>query len=227
MMSTRWLGFTVFARGGGLRGSRFARFAAEFMGVEAVHRALALQSLRGFGNDRAFMRLGQREQTPGLPITGEGGFYEFAEVNARTPDDPDRQHPHRLLATVSGGGAGARGARASMVSPPRPSARGELGAPRGDPPTAPGLGGARRIQDDRAGGDEMEGQERTQHGDEVLVGDAGQGSGVEPEVDEGTSTSGTPGSSGGEEVGGALAADDETGAGISSRDADREEAEPG
>ncbi len=110
------LATTVFARGGGLRGSRFARFAAEFMGVEAVHRALALQSLRGFGNDRVFMRFAQREQAPGLPSTGQpgfyviteavaqlqaagfgfgaqgatpGAFYEFAEVSARTPDDPD------------------------------------------------------------------------------------------------------------------------------------------
>ena len=36
---------TVFARAGGSTGSKFARYAAEFMGVEAVHRALALQSL--------------------------------------------------------------------------------------------------------------------------------------------------------------------------------------
>jgi hypothetical protein len=110
------LGLTVFARGGGLRGSRFARFAAEFMGVEAVHRAVALQSLRGFGNDRAFMRFAQREDTPGLPTTGQpgfyritqavevlqaagfgfgqqgatpGNFYEFGEVSQRTPDFPE------------------------------------------------------------------------------------------------------------------------------------------
>jgi hypothetical protein len=110
------LGLTVFARGGGLRGSRFARFAAEFMGVEAVHRAAALQSLRGFGNDRAFMRFAQREETPGLPTTGQpgfyritqavevlqsagfgfgqqgatpGAFYEFGDVSRRTPDFPE------------------------------------------------------------------------------------------------------------------------------------------
>ncbi len=110
------IGLTVFARGGGLRGSRFARFAAEFMGVEAVHRALALQSLGRLGNDRAFMKFAQREEAPGLPLTGQpgfyritdavtilesrgigfgsqgatpGAFYEFAEVSARTPDDPD------------------------------------------------------------------------------------------------------------------------------------------
>ena len=43
---------TVFARAGGVSGSKFARYAAEFMGVEAVHRALALQSLGRLGNDR-------------------------------------------------------------------------------------------------------------------------------------------------------------------------------
>jgi hypothetical protein len=34
-----------------------AAYAAEFMGVEAVHRALARQSLGLLGNDRAFMKL--------------------------------------------------------------------------------------------------------------------------------------------------------------------------
>ncbi|MBW3652883.1 MAG: ferritin-like domain-containing protein [Actinobacteria bacterium] len=71
---------TVFARAGGLRGSRFARFAAEFMGVEAVHRALALQSLGRLGNDRAFMKFGQKEQVPGLPTTGQGGFYKITDA---------------------------------------------------------------------------------------------------------------------------------------------------
>lgn len=71
---------TVFARAGGLRGSRFARFAAEFMGVEAVHRALALQSLGRLGNDRAFMKFGQREAVPGLPTTGQPGFYKITDA---------------------------------------------------------------------------------------------------------------------------------------------------
>ncbi|MDQ3850785.1 MAG: hypothetical protein M3296_09265 [Actinomycetota bacterium] len=74
------LGLTVFARGGGLRGSRFARFAAEFMGAEAVHRALALQSLGRLGNDRAFMRFAQREPVGGLPTTGQPGFYKITEA---------------------------------------------------------------------------------------------------------------------------------------------------
>ncbi|MBW3606858.1 MAG: ferritin-like domain-containing protein [Actinobacteria bacterium] len=71
---------TVFARAGGLRGSRFSRFAAEFMGVEAVHRALALQSLGRLGNDRAFMKFGQREPVAGLPTTGQPGFYKITDA---------------------------------------------------------------------------------------------------------------------------------------------------
>jgi hypothetical protein len=74
------LGLTVFARGGGLKGSRFARYLAEFMGAEAVHRALALQSLGRLGNDRVFMRFAQREDTPGLPSTGQPGFYKITEA---------------------------------------------------------------------------------------------------------------------------------------------------
>ena len=74
------LGLTVFARGGGLKGSRFARYLAEFMGAEAVHRALALQSLGRLGNDRAFMRFAQREETPGLPSTGQPGFYKITDA---------------------------------------------------------------------------------------------------------------------------------------------------
>jgi hypothetical protein len=74
------LGITVFARTGagvGSKGSQFARYLAEFMGTEAVHRALALQSLGRLGNDRAFMRFGQKEEAPGLPSTGQPGFYEI------------------------------------------------------------------------------------------------------------------------------------------------------
>ena len=103
-------------------GSQFARYLAEFMGAEAVHRALALQSLGKLGNDRAFMRFGQREETPGLPTTGKpgfyriatavdaapggrlrirrggprpGAFYEFDEVSKRTPD-PSGVHTRSL-----------------------------------------------------------------------------------------------------------------------------------
>ncbi len=71
---------TVFARAGGLSGSRFARYAAEFMGAEAVHRALALQALGRLGNDRVFMRFGQREAVSGLPSTGQPGFYRITQA---------------------------------------------------------------------------------------------------------------------------------------------------
>ncbi len=71
---------TVFARAGGLGGSRFARYAAEFMGVEAVHRALALQSLGRLGNDRAFMKFGQKEAVAGLPTSGQAGFYKITDA---------------------------------------------------------------------------------------------------------------------------------------------------
>ncbi len=74
------LGVTVFAREGTSKGSKAARYAAEIMGVEAVHRALALQSLGRLGNDRAYMRFGQREQTPGLPTTGTPGFYRIMDA---------------------------------------------------------------------------------------------------------------------------------------------------
>ena len=71
---------TIFARAGGSRGSKFARYAAEFMGVEAVHRALALQSLGRLGNDRAFMKFGQKESVTGLPTSGQGGFYKITDA---------------------------------------------------------------------------------------------------------------------------------------------------
>jgi hypothetical protein len=77
------LGLTVFARTGdgvGSKGSQFARYLAEFMGAEAVHRALALQSLGRLGNDRAFMRFAQKEQTPNLPSTGQPGFYRITDA---------------------------------------------------------------------------------------------------------------------------------------------------
>jgi hypothetical protein len=102
------LGVTAFARA---RQARLARYAAEFMGVEAVHRALALQSLGRLGNDRAFVRFAQAEEAfPGIPRKGftdirdapkqlqaagfgfgaqgatPGRFYDFAEVSRRTPD---------------------------------------------------------------------------------------------------------------------------------------------
>jgi len=93
-----------------------AAYAAEFMGVEAVHRALARQSLGKLGNDRAFMKFDQKERAPDAPDKGTqgfnniltavtrlqsagfgfdaegatpGAFYHFDQVKTRTPDDPD------------------------------------------------------------------------------------------------------------------------------------------
>ena len=109
------LATTVFARQGNLMGSKFARYAAEIMATEAVHRALALQSLGKLGNDRVYAKFTQREEVRGLPTSGAGGFfkildavavlesagfgfgkpgskpgtkYEYAEVATRTPTDP-------------------------------------------------------------------------------------------------------------------------------------------
>lgn len=110
------LGTTVFARQGTVSGSKFARYAAEIMATEAVHRALALQSLGQLGNDRVYAKFAQKEAVQGLPTTGQGGFYKimdavailesagfgfgkagskpgtmytYADVSARTPTDPD------------------------------------------------------------------------------------------------------------------------------------------
>lgn len=90
--------------------------AAEFMGVEGVHRALARQSLGKLGNDRVFMKFSQKEGAPDAPNRGEPGFvdittavkrlraagfnfgaqgakpgrfYNFDTVRRRTPNDPD------------------------------------------------------------------------------------------------------------------------------------------
>jgi hypothetical protein len=48
-----------------------AAVAAEFMGVEAVHRALARQSLGKLGNDRVFMKLDDKEGAPDAPNWGQ------------------------------------------------------------------------------------------------------------------------------------------------------------
>jgi hypothetical protein len=105
----------VFARptsSQGLNNSRLARIAAEFMGVEMVHRALALQSLGLLGNDRAYAKFNQQEPAPvanqgafgfrniltaveqlqeaGFGFDAEGAtpgqFYEYDEVSPRTPN---------------------------------------------------------------------------------------------------------------------------------------------
>jgi hypothetical protein len=98
------------------RNAKFATYAAEFMGVEAVHRALARQSLGKLGNDRVFMKFDQRETAPDAPNKGQPGFedilvavkqleaagfgfgkpgarpgrfYMFDNVKQHTPTDPD------------------------------------------------------------------------------------------------------------------------------------------
>ena len=55
----------------------YAATAAEFMGVEAVHRALARQSLGQLGNDRVFMKYSQHENAPGAPNRGQKGFTDI------------------------------------------------------------------------------------------------------------------------------------------------------
>lgn len=92
------IGTTAFARA---RQATLARYSAEIMGVEAVHRALALQSLGQLGNDRAyqlyaFTRIEDavtaiRRAGFGLGMEGRGAgrFYEFDEVSRRTPDPAD------------------------------------------------------------------------------------------------------------------------------------------
>jgi hypothetical protein len=60
-----------------------ARYTAEFMGVEAVHRALARQSLGKLGNDRAFMKYDDVERAPGAPNRGQEGFTDINEAAAQ------------------------------------------------------------------------------------------------------------------------------------------------
>lgn len=77
------LATTVFARQGTLSGSKFARYSAEIMAVESVHRALALQSLGRLGNDRVYAKFAQREDVLGLPTTGEPGFFRISQAVAQ------------------------------------------------------------------------------------------------------------------------------------------------
>ena len=88
------IGTTAFGDAGK---GKFARYAAEFMGAEAVHRALALQSLGQLGNDRAFMKYKFTGINHAVKLllkagfgfgkegAGPGAFYDFDEVQKRTP----------------------------------------------------------------------------------------------------------------------------------------------
>ncbi|HEY1480932.1 MAG TPA: hypothetical protein VGF46_12915 [Gaiellales bacterium] len=124
LLNTLQVGDQIFVNAYLLATLRFAQLgnpglavtAAEFMGVEAVHRALARQSLGQLGNDRVFMKLDQPETAPGAPNQGQpgflkvmdaaaqlqaagfgfgaqgatpGAFYDFDAVSANTPTDPD------------------------------------------------------------------------------------------------------------------------------------------
>ncbi len=89
------IGTTAFARA---RQAKLARFTGEFMGAEAVHRALARQSLGKLGNDRAFMRYSFSNITTAVSMLkkagfgfgargkGPGQFYDFNSVRRRTPN---------------------------------------------------------------------------------------------------------------------------------------------
>lgn len=71
---------TTFGNAGN---GKLARIAAEFMGAEAVHRALARQSLGKLGNDRVFMRYNGRETAPGAPNRGQTGFTDITVAVAQ------------------------------------------------------------------------------------------------------------------------------------------------
>ena len=89
------IGTTAFARA---RQPKLARFTGEFMGAEAVHRALARQSLGKLGNDRVFMKYSftkietavAKLQKAGFGFgkkgKGAGQFYNFGPVSKRTPN---------------------------------------------------------------------------------------------------------------------------------------------
>jgi len=85
--------------------ANLAPVPAEFMGAEAVHRALALQSLGRLGNDRIFMRV---EFTDILEAVNQlkaagfgfgekgdrpGRFFDFERVRRRTPTVPGVNTP--------------------------------------------------------------------------------------------------------------------------------------
>ncbi|MGI8945515.1 MAG: twin-arginine translocation signal domain-containing protein [Thermoleophilaceae bacterium] len=88
------IGTTVFGNAGA---GKEARFTGEFMGTEAVHRALARQSLGKLGNDRVFMKYAFTDigdavtmlQQAGFGFgekgKGRGRFYDFDRIRRRTP----------------------------------------------------------------------------------------------------------------------------------------------
>ncbi len=94
------IGVTAFGNAG--KGD-FARYAAEIMGIESVHRALALQSLGKAGNDQAFASGSTPYFTKiekavsllqgagfgfGAKGKGPGKFYEFDKIKKQTLKRP-------------------------------------------------------------------------------------------------------------------------------------------
>jgi hypothetical protein len=85
---------------------KLAAVPAEFMGAEAVHHALALQSLGKLGNDRIFMKVDFTDILDavallmdagfgfGRPGKGVGGYYKFDDIKKTTPTDPDVNTPN-------------------------------------------------------------------------------------------------------------------------------------
>lgn len=71
------IGTTTF---GDMGDGQTARYTAEFMGAEAVHRALARQSLGKLGNDRVFMKFNDGERAPGAPNKGQKGFRDITKA---------------------------------------------------------------------------------------------------------------------------------------------------
>ena len=92
------IGTTAFATAGGRANAKLARFTGEFMGAEAVHRALARQSLGKLGTDRVFMRYSFTKIETAVAMLqkagfgfgkrgkGPGAFYDFKDVRKRTPN---------------------------------------------------------------------------------------------------------------------------------------------
>ncbi len=92
------IGTTAFATAGGRGNAKLARFTGEFMGAEAVHRALARQSLGKLGNDRVFMKFGFTKIESAVAMLQKAGFgfgkkssspgqfYNFDQVKRRTPN---------------------------------------------------------------------------------------------------------------------------------------------
>jgi hypothetical protein len=91
------IGVSSFAKRGD---EKAARFAAQTMGAEAVHRALALQSLGQLGNDRVFMKykFTNINHAPEILLAKgfgfgkkgaePGAFFDFDEVKKRVPNVP-------------------------------------------------------------------------------------------------------------------------------------------